>query len=114
MKPPGEISAINNCSQVLTDPDGDYKLSAKEALKAFSTLSLYTNAEPCPMVITLSRSSAFAASTDELYSVLQPFDGLGLQNAFMELVLNRWLERDGAKYRYIRMKYLQNQRSYQV
>lgn len=46
----GEISAINNCSEILTDPNGEYKLSASEALKAYSTLSLYTNAEPCQMV----------------------------------------------------------------
>ena len=47
----GEISAINNCSEILTDPNGEYKLSAAEAFKAYSTLSLYTNAEPCPMVL---------------------------------------------------------------
>jgi hypothetical protein len=46
----GEISAINNCSAILTDPEGEYKLSASEALEEFKKLSLYTNAEPCPMV----------------------------------------------------------------
>lgn len=56
----GEISAINNCSGILTDPNGEYKLSASEALKAFSTLSLYTNAEPCPMCASAIRWSGFA------------------------------------------------------
>jgi hypothetical protein len=53
MNPKGEISEINNCSEILTAPDGDYRLSTSEALKAFSKLSLYTNAEPCPMVISI-------------------------------------------------------------
>ncbi|OQV09164.1 Cytidine and deoxycytidylate deaminase zinc-binding domain-containing protein [Cladophialophora immunda] len=45
----GEIAAINNCSRILTDPDGPYKLSGPEALQALSDLSLYTTAEACPM-----------------------------------------------------------------
>jgi hypothetical protein len=47
----GEISAIHNCSAILTDPEGEYKLSPSEALAEFKKLSLYTNAEPCPMVL---------------------------------------------------------------
>jgi tRNA(Arg) A34 adenosine deaminase TadA len=47
----GEISAINNCSEILTDPEGEYKLSPPEALAEFRKLSLYTNAEPCAMVL---------------------------------------------------------------
>lgn len=46
----GEIAAINNCSTILTDPNGEYKLSPQEALEALKQLSLYTNGEPCPMV----------------------------------------------------------------
>jgi len=46
----GEMATIENCSKVLTDLDGLYKLSPSEALKAYSQLSLYTTAEPCPMV----------------------------------------------------------------
>ncbi|KIX93552.1 uncharacterized protein Z520_10730 [Fonsecaea multimorphosa CBS 102226] len=45
----GEIAAINNCSRILTDPDGPYKLSGPDALKALGDLSLYTTAEACPM-----------------------------------------------------------------
>ncbi|KIW95744.1 uncharacterized protein Z519_04329 [Cladophialophora bantiana CBS 173.52] len=45
----GEIAAINNCSRILTDPDGQYKLSGPEALSAMGDLSLYTTAEACPM-----------------------------------------------------------------
>jgi tRNA(Arg) A34 adenosine deaminase TadA len=48
----GEISAINNCSAILTDPEGEHKLSPLEALEEFKKLSLYTNAEPCPMVLS--------------------------------------------------------------
>lgn len=49
-KTTGEVAAINNCTKILTDPEGKYKLSGAEALKALSDLSLYTTAEPCPMV----------------------------------------------------------------
>ncbi|KAL7282039.1 hypothetical protein ACG7TL_003506 [Trametes sanguinea] len=56
----GEISAIQNCSAILTDPAGAFKLNAAEAQAAFAGLSLYTNAESCPMastsVLFLSRS----------------------------------------------------------
>ncbi|KIW80973.1 hypothetical protein Z517_03996 [Fonsecaea pedrosoi CBS 271.37] len=45
----GEIAAINNCSRILTDPDGPYKLSGPDAIKALGDLSLYTTAEACPM-----------------------------------------------------------------
>lgn len=46
----GEMAGIDNCSSILTDPEGEHKLSPADALLAFSSLSLYTNAEPCPMV----------------------------------------------------------------
>lgn len=46
----GEMAAIRNCSKILTDPNGRFKLSPEEALLAFTKLSLYTNAEACPMV----------------------------------------------------------------
>lgn len=44
------MAAISNCTAVLTDPSGPYNLTASEALDAFAELSLYTNAESCPMV----------------------------------------------------------------
>ncbi|KAG4425292.1 hypothetical protein IFR04_001659 [Cadophora malorum] len=56
----GEMAGINNCSSILTDPEGDYKLSPADALLAFSTLSLYTNAEPCPMCASAIRWSGFS------------------------------------------------------
>ena len=46
----GEIATINNCTSILTDPAGKYRLSGSEALQAFGQLSLYTTAEACPMV----------------------------------------------------------------
>ncbi|KAF1989095.1 cytidine deaminase-like protein [Aulographum hederae CBS 113979] len=55
----GEIVTINNCSAILTDPSGPYNLSASEALAAFSGLSLYTNAESCPMCASAIRWAGF-------------------------------------------------------
>jgi len=46
----GEIAAIKNCTAILTDPMGDFQLTPSEAQAAFNDLSLYTNAESCPMV----------------------------------------------------------------
>ncbi|KAI1139761.1 cytosine deaminase [Hypoxylon sp. FL0543] len=51
----GEIAAINNCTSILTDPSGPYKLSPSEALAAFADLTLYTNAESCPMCASAIR-----------------------------------------------------------
>ncbi|KAH8821618.1 cytidine deaminase-like protein [Xylogone sp. PMI_703] len=56
----GEMAAITNCSKVLTDPTGPYKLSPFEAMKAYSKLSLYTNAESCPMCASAIRWAGFA------------------------------------------------------
>ncbi|KAJ7102819.1 guanine deaminase [Mycena epipterygia] len=55
----GEIAAINNCSAILTDPSGPYKLSPTLALDAFVQLSLYTNAESCPMCASAIRWAGF-------------------------------------------------------
>lgn len=55
----GEIAAINNCTSVLTDPKGPYNLTASEAQDAFSSLSLYTNAESCPMCASAIRWAGF-------------------------------------------------------
>ena len=108
----GEISVINNCSEILTDPNGEYKLSASEALKAYSTLSLYTNAEPCPMVLLPSLHPLHLA--DRSASVPQQFAGLASQSAFMGRVSRLWLRRDGGRSRSTRRKYLRNQRSCRV
>ncbi|KAI1764361.1 cytidine deaminase-like protein [Hypoxylon sp. FL1150] len=55
----GEMSAINNCTSVLTDPSGPYKLSPTDALSAFASLTLYTNAESCPMCASAIRWAGF-------------------------------------------------------
>lgn len=55
----GEMAAITNCTSILTDPDGKYKLSVEEAKDAFADLSLYTNAESCPMCASAIRWSGF-------------------------------------------------------
>jgi len=56
----GEIAAIQNCTTVLTDPRGRFKLTPSEALNAFSQLSLYTNAESCPMCASAIRWAGFS------------------------------------------------------
>jgi hypothetical protein len=43
----GEMAAFVNCSDILTDPEGIYKLSANEAREAWKEFSLYTTAEVC-------------------------------------------------------------------
>lgn len=53
------MAAINNCSAVLTDPNGPYKLTPSQALAAFADLTLYTNAESCPMCASAIRWAGF-------------------------------------------------------
>jgi len=55
----GEMVAISNCTAILTDPNGPYKLSAAEASAAWSDLTLYTNAESCPMCASAIRWAGF-------------------------------------------------------
>lgn len=55
----GEIAAINNCTSVLRDPNGPYKLSPAETSEAWKQLSLYTTAEACPMCATAIRFAGF-------------------------------------------------------
>lgn len=53
------MSAIANCTSVLTDPSGPYNLSGTDALAAFASLTLYTNAESCPMCASAVRWAGF-------------------------------------------------------
>lgn len=67
----GEIAAINNCTEVLRDPNGPYRLSPEETSEAWKELSLYTTAEACPMCATAIRWAGFkeyiyATSTEYL------------------------------------------------
>ncbi|KAH8891494.1 cytidine deaminase-like protein [Thozetella sp. PMI_491] len=55
----GEIAAINNCTTLLTDPNGRHRLTRNEGLGAFTDLSLYTNAESCPMCASAIRWAGF-------------------------------------------------------
>lgn len=55
----GEIAAINNCTSVLRDPNGPYKLSPEETSEAWKQLSLYTTAEACPMCASAIRWAGF-------------------------------------------------------
>ena len=56
----GEIAGIRNCTAVLTDPSGPYKLSPAEAVAAFQQLSLYTTAESCSQCSSAMRWALFA------------------------------------------------------
>ena len=55
----GEMVAIGNCTGILTDPNGAYKLSVSEASAAWKDLTLYTNAESCPMCASAIRWAGF-------------------------------------------------------
>ncbi|TKA72971.1 hypothetical protein B0A55_05311 [Friedmanniomyces simplex] len=55
----GEIAAINNCTAVLSDPNGKYRLSPAEILEAYKDFTLYTTAEPCPMCASAIRWAGF-------------------------------------------------------
>jgi tRNA(Arg) A34 adenosine deaminase TadA len=93
----GEIAAITNCTSILTDPRGKYRLTATEAAAAFTDLSLYTNAESCPMVCrgtqrVLSHERWFVADSD---SVHLRFGGQGFANISMEHRLQRSLRKGG-------------------
>ncbi|KAL2796183.1 cytidine deaminase-like protein [Aspergillus keveii] len=55
----GEISAILNCTAILQDPTGKHRLSPAETIEAFKDLSLYTNAESCPMCASATRWNGF-------------------------------------------------------
>jgi tRNA(Arg) A34 adenosine deaminase TadA len=101
----GEIDAINNCSAILTDPEGKYSLSPSEALAAFTTLSLYTNAESCPMCASAirwagMREYVFGTSIEKLVElgwsqidissaeVFERSEGLGSETSLLGGVLS--------------------------
>ncbi|EEH07036.1 conserved hypothetical protein [Histoplasma capsulatum G186AR] len=54
-----EIAAITNCTDILTNKHGRFKLTSLEALEAFKEFTLYTNAESCPMCAAAIRWAGF-------------------------------------------------------
>jgi hypothetical protein len=74
----GEISAILNCTSILQDPAGKYRLSPAETIEAFKGLSLYTNAESCPMVLNSppSLSQDMTEANDREFSARPPSGGM--------------------------------------
>ncbi|KIP11979.1 hypothetical protein PHLGIDRAFT_510279 [Phlebiopsis gigantea 11061_1 CR5-6] len=52
-----EINAISNCTEILQAPP--HSLTPSGALAALQELSIYTNAESCPMCASAIRFSAF-------------------------------------------------------
>ncbi|RPD62044.1 cytidine deaminase-like protein [Lentinus tigrinus ALCF2SS1-7] len=55
----GEMAAIQNCTKIMTDPEGPFKFSPDQTEAAFAQLSLYTNAESCPMCASAIRFTGF-------------------------------------------------------
>ena len=53
--------AIHNCSAILTDPAGRYRLTPAAARRAFADLTIYTNAESCAMCAAAIRWAGFGA-----------------------------------------------------
>lgn len=57
----GEIVAISNCTEILQAPP--YNLTPSGATAALKDLSLYTNAESCPMVSIVHRQPSYPPNT---------------------------------------------------
>ncbi|KAF4780126.1 hypothetical protein HER10_EVM0009573 [Colletotrichum scovillei] len=55
----GEMAAIDNCSAIFVDPQGPYRMTPAQALAAFANLTIYTNAESCPMCASAVRWAGF-------------------------------------------------------
>ncbi|KAL3462426.1 cytidine deaminase-like protein [Aspergillus heterothallicus] len=55
----GEVAAILNCTKTLQDPRGKFGLTPAETIAAFAELSIYTNAESCPMCASAIRWNGF-------------------------------------------------------
>lgn len=83
----GEMAAFTNCSNILTDADGAYKLSAAEAVEAWKGFSLYTTAEPCPMCAGAIawaglREMVYGTSIERLVEMGWPQIELGSREVF--------------------------------
>lgn len=57
----GEIVAISNCTEILQAPP--YNLTPSGATASLKDLSLYTNAESCPMVSTVHPQLSYPPNT---------------------------------------------------
>ncbi|KAL2859580.1 hypothetical protein BJX68DRAFT_226526 [Aspergillus pseudodeflectus] len=114
----GEISAILNCTSILQDPVGKYKLSPAETVEAFEDLSLYTNAESCPMVSvpTLDKLLSpfllkeITAANNSESSARPPSGGMGSRSTYTERRSPDWLNMDSCKLRFRRGRFLRRRR----
>ncbi|KAK0666809.1 cytidine deaminase-like protein [Cercophora samala] len=70
----GEITAINNCSSLFVSCA--YNMTPAESLAAFKHLTIYTNAESCPMCAAAVRWAGFR---EYIYGGFHPgADGAGM------------------------------------
>lgn len=111
---PGEMAAINNCTAIMTDPHGRYRLTPHDTLAAFRNLTLYTNAESCPMVCPPSPILYRANPDGNENSVPLPLDKQDSGNMSTELRFAPWSRKAGTRYGFLRWRSLRRHLIYRL